>query len=1084
MITIIQFFLEPQISAFYPLSNMKGVVRFLASFGFLTVVLSAHSARPQLDLAGWDSNGWPRLAITEPTNFVYTVQCSTNLQDWRSVSVLHGREFITNPPALSFIDPTASAGGSDRFYRVAVEPIEFEDDWRNQVFYEFDPFRNESVSFGLPETRWIKFAILTNEPARVYFQNSWKYKFHYDFALARLPGFKGLTPIQFDEISLHTNSQRIVLGAVLFCPDTADREIGIQFVGQDPYTPEQIAHWFEIVRSTVQPLRELDCRYIPTYEQAAVAESNRAFFEARGIEIGSLTDWDTGANAYSTGWAIGRLRFVPASQINDAYSNGTLKPTDILLTDAVPAEIPYVAGILTLAPSTPNSHVAILARSYGVPFVYLAEPQLRAQAQEYLDRDIIVTAFPGFPQVTIQLLDASELDPALRDQIADEKIPAPLNITPKESFGAYTASTETLVPADIKFFGGKAANFGFLRRQIPSNSPPAIAISFDLWDDFMFQTNGLGQTLHERIAARLANYTYPPDINVLDAELEAIRDMIEDATIFTTEQQLAIATALLGRFEPQRNVRFRSSTNVEDAENFTGAGLYDSYSGCLADDQDADNSGPSTCDPTENNERGVFRAIRKVYASFYNLNAVLERMRHSIDETKVGMGILVHYSSPDPTEMANGVATITYTRSGGGISYEGKMVTQKGAVSVTNPEGNALPEVVSINKSGGEVYPQVKEWSSLMPFGASVLDWDAEYKSFAGLFEQAAIAFQTYYPDKQNYTLDFEYKKLEPGILQVKQVREIPSADPDETSTTYLVNQSGEWTVFQGEYGTVFANHRLKSKFNLATLDLQLTPGAINQTIYRPVSIEYIESSSTQTLTGVPNSFPGAAHSVGQPDHIGTPLIDAWTMQSSNGPVQVRLSTKIRTTAAPSQSPIVTLHDAEIEYSARYTSPLPILEPIGRTNSVAEESVLLVPRSATNSQSIQVTRTVPADRGAAITSSFYWPPFPEGPTAGYTAPLLAWKETRIEGLTTEPIVLRGYYSQTYRPHHHNFSEDFLFEPALEPGVSPAILAELEAKNIRYIHLFWTEDENDQFRSTIHVAGPDGTFRPLLSKDGR
>ncbi|NIP95546.1 MAG: hypothetical protein GWO24_19720, partial [Akkermansiaceae bacterium] len=68
-----------------------------------------------------------------------------------------------------------------------------------------------------------------------------------------------------------------------------------------------------------------------------------------------------------------------------------------------------------------------------------------------------------------------------------------------------------------------------------------------------------------------------------------------------------------------------------------------------ADDTDGDEIGPSHCDPSKDNERGVFRAMRKVYASFYNLNAFIERLRHGVDESQVGMAILVHYSFPDET---------------------------------------------------------------------------------------------------------------------------------------------------------------------------------------------------------------------------------------------------------------------------------------------------------------------------------------------------------------------------------------------------------------------------------------------------
>ena len=1062
---------------------MNGVTRSFACAATAWFTATSVATSPRLEMVGWESNGWPRIAIGEPTNRVYTLQASVTLTNWTTVAVLHGREFTTNPPFLSFIDGAVSAASTNgsKFYRAHSAPIIFESDWRNQVFFPDDEFRNESISFGLPETRWIKFAIQTNEPTRVFYQNSWKYKFHYDFAKARLPIFRSLTPVQFDQVSLYTNAQKIILGAVLFSPRPEDREVGIQFVGQDPYAPEQIARWFEIVRSTIQPLGELSFLYLPTFEQMAVAQNNRAFFAGRGIEVGSLNDWDTGANAYSTGWAAGKLVFVPGSQIQYAYATGTLKPTDILLTDAVPAEIPYVAGILTLSPSTPNSHVAILARSYSVPFVYLAEPELRAQALAWTNRPIAVTTFPGYPQVTVRLVDMSEVDPALREEIAESKRPDPLKITPKAKYGAYIAPTDNLVPNDIKYFGGKAANFGFLRRTISSNSPVAVAISFDLWDDFMSQTNAAGKTLSEEIATRLNKYSYPPNVAALADELATIRKMIEDATVFTAEQQEQIAAALLGKFDPQIKIRFRSSTNVEDAENFTGAGLYDSYSGCLADDQDSDITGPSRCDATEEKERGVFRAIRKVYASFYNDNAVLERMRHSVDERDVGMAVLVHYSSPDPFEKANGVATISYTRNGASTTYEGKMVTQKGAVSVTNPDGSALPEVVTLSKFGSTPYFSVQQWSSLMPFGANVLEWEVDYEGFAELFSKAATAFQGYYTNKTRFALDFEYKKIVPGELHVKQVREIPSADPNETQPTYLLNEPREWEVFQGEYGDVFANHRLKAKFHLSTGDVKLTTNAIQESVLGNITVHYVRDGAVQTLTGPPGTFPNATHTVGLPDEMGTPLVDSWTTASANNSRRVSLITKLRTKANASQSPLLTLSDARLELHGAYSNAVPIIDFGPQTNSVTEETVLLVRAQSTNAQSIEVTRTVSADKGAAISTTFYWPQPPAGPTAGYTAPLVAWKESRIEGLTAEPIVLRGYYSQSYRPGHHNFSETFLFEPRLEPGISAATLNELNAKDIQQIYLFWGGADSQTF---IYVAGADGNFKPLLTKAGR
>jgi hypothetical protein len=83
----------------------------------------------------------------------------------------------------------------------------------------------------------------------------------------------------------------------------------------------------------------------------------------------------------------------------------------------------------------------------------------------------------------------------------------------------------------------------------------------------------------------------------------------------------------------------------------------------------------------------------------------------------------------------------------------------------------------------------------------------------------------------------------------------------------------------------------------------------------------------------------------------------------------------------------------------------------------------------------------------------------------YTAPLKCFLETVIQGYTTEPIILHGYYSQTYWPQHHNWNEFFIFEPQLEPGISRQILDELRARNIRFFLV-------DDFRGKISTYGFD------------
>src|SRR4029453_10566416 len=115
-----------------------------------------------------------------------------------------------------------------------------------------------------------------------------------------------------------------------------------------------------------------------------------AYFGGRGFPVSSTTRWAGGSNIYAAGWALGRLVYIPAAEITAAYTDGRLLPTDILLTDGVPAEVPLVAGIVSLRPSTPNSHVAILSRSFGIPFVYLADPEERQRVQQLAGREVML----------------------------------------------------------------------------------------------------------------------------------------------------------------------------------------------------------------------------------------------------------------------------------------------------------------------------------------------------------------------------------------------------------------------------------------------------------------------------------------------------------------------------------------------------------------------------------------------------------------------------------------------------------------------------------------------------------------------
>ncbi|MBA7618430.1 hypothetical protein ES703_25756 [subsurface metagenome] len=1081
------------------------------------------------------------------------------------------------------------------------EPVQH---WKNEIVYHDDPFCSRT------SPAYIKFTIIIREvfdPNIVYYQDSRKYTYHYDFAAECLDLFMGMSLSEYDSITLYEQRQQAILGAVILSPrqEPPFNEYGIQFVRYDPYTKEQIVQMFNIVKASVIADPNVQAFYFPTYEQFPTAQQNRDWFESQGVPVGSTAQWAEGNTSYSDGWALGPLKFFPSSQIQTAYTAGNLLPGDILLTDAVPSEIPSVAGIVTLMPSTPNSHVAILAQSQGVPFVHLfLEPDV-VRVEQLVGRIVYlaVTTESWDRWCNVKLLDVEMLDEQDKSAILALKQTPQLTIQPILHKGQFSAEANDLYPSDIAYFGGKASNFGILRRTIPENSPPAMAFSFDLWSAFLGQplssaapitvapgqyilfwadgdveqgpnhtsfklsrfgedlglydidgttlidglsygpqtddvsygrtvdgagqwqfldspspgtansayssNNGLvinefmadnettiedpnepgehpdwlelyngsdsavvingmyltddfdeptkwqipvavsGTTLREEVASRLSKYTtYPPsDMKAISADLAAIRNIFRNPHITTFSPQLqdAVIDALQGfGFDPNSKIRFRSSTNVEDSEQFTGAGLYDSYSGCLADDLDDDDVGPCACDSSVGSERGVFRAIRKVFASFYNDNAFLERLKHGINEADVGMALLVHHSFPDDIELANGVATM---ERGGGFGWNVNLTCQKGAVSVTNPPKDAVPELVRIDAGFGGVRPWLIQRSSLVPLRQdTVMQWEDDYVDLYGLLLEAGERYSQL-KEKDDLLLDFEFKKVAPdGKLIVKQLREIPRPGNAQYPTPFLLAEPRQYWSLQGRGGNVFTNHRLKSRWTLSTRNVWLTRENLQQCLYTDVEIEYVADGRIEKVSGEMATLPDFGHTYEEPqtEFDNPSTVDSWRFFNLSNPRSYRLRTQpLFPTTVP--DPVVTQDDMRLVVEVEYEKPVPLDEV---ETTTTDTITLYTPWQPNDAQAYMGECSFDDPNGVSIRTQFYV----QWQLPGILAPTsVQLDQTRIEGLTTEPIVLTGYFSQSVGAGAHLCPMRFLFEPQLEPGISQQILDELRAKDIRLIY---------------------------------
>lgn len=694
---------------------------------------------------------------------------SQNLTEWKlSGQSLNG--FIRLPVRMN-------EGADSEYFRADVIAVDSSSDWASQIhladrslFTPVDQPGNNGVQF-------LKFTIDLHDRNKIYYQDSGKHPFHYLFARERIPGVDKMGPQEYARVSLYAEEQRYALGTLLLSPDTTIPEIGIQFSAAEPFPVAQKIAWINWVRDNVIAPEETQFIYMPSIEQLDITYENLPRFSAAQIEVGDIDRWINEDTCYSQGWTIGTLKFVKGADIQEAFLNGDITHSDILVTDILPSEIPNFAGIILLNPVTPNSHAILLARSHGVPVFW---PSGIAQQERILGMDGKYAFFHIPQDCAIRLVDVSDSLTELEiEEILKTKSPPPPEISPRMTLGKYAMETARLDPSMISIFGGKASNAGVMIRAIPNHAPsPSVSISFDLWQDVLnLQYRHTTQTIGEAISNELSQFIYPADAGALHASMFQVRKWIRESRWHDSMVE-EILEALSG-FDPVRKIRFRSSTNVEDSTTFSGAGLYDSFSGCLADDLDNDDDGPSHCDPTQPNERGVIRALKKVLASFYNDNAFSERLRFGIAESKVGMAVMAHHSFPDELELANGVITVTMTTpSNEPATPDSKytlsdftLVAHPGAESITNPDNAITPEIVHWSPTSGW---QTQSISSLSQNESHAMTFPQDYDLLRTLSSVASQALIPYLPVANTRSLDLEFKKMKNDGIIIKQIRPIP----------------------------------------------------------------------------------------------------------------------------------------------------------------------------------------------------------------------------------------------------------------------------------------------------------------------
>jgi hypothetical protein len=316
-------------------------------------------------------------------------------------------------------------------------------------------------------------------------------------------------------------------------------------------------------------------------------------------------DVDEGVRALNPGLATGPLRVAP--------SEGGYTREDIVALPETPAELEPAAGIFTRGEGNVVSHVQLLARALGIPNVVLS-PAVYKQFEARDGKEVFYIVTPGGRVI---LKEGSALNDRDRAVLAEFN----RNQT-REGDGSLSGGGKKLhidterIDLDMKLSldlsemrrtdsgirgGPKAAYLGELKHLFPDKVARGIVVPFGAYYDHFRRAKvtlpkelagaGIakaGGPLHEFVEATYAKFfgelmpkgTSETELREwIEPRLAVMRASIEAEPISTKlkksiRKRLA-KHGLLQKNDPDRTtgVFIRSDTNVEDLDDFNGAGL-------------------------------------------------------------------------------------------------------------------------------------------------------------------------------------------------------------------------------------------------------------------------------------------------------------------------------------------------------------------------------------------------------------------------------------------------------------------------------------------------------------------------------
>ena len=567
--------------------------------------------------------------------------------------------------------------------------------------------------------RFLKFIIFdidTDRPG-IYFINTTTHTLHNTF---------------LDTVGLKRSE--VILGHMVYQAELVapDGSRGVYYYwGVGPSEPFSSAARTYTVTAAGMPLLNDNLAFYLVSGALPFLQSDLPSYRASRINLVFTEDISVGIRyaALNPGEGYGRLRVMGPGQRPN--------PRDIVLYEALPNELPRVAGILSTVLQTPLSHVNLRAVQDAIPNAFvrgaLDDSSIASLVDSYVHYEVTEEWY-SIRAATKAEVDAHYASSRPTRPQTPQRDLSVREITPLSEIGF----------DDWEAFGVKAANVAVLGTLgFPEGTvPDGFAIPFYFYDEFMKHNK-----FYTRIQTMLDGEEFRTNFDTQEAKLKKLRKDIEDAE--TPQWIIEALTTMNESFAQGVNRRYRSSTNNEDLPGFSGAGLYDSKSQKPSEDG-----------------KDLAKSLKEVYASLWNFRAFIERDFNRIDHLAAAMGILVHPSYQD--ELVNGVAVSFDPFSSRDDNYY-YVNSQVGEDLVTNPEPHSVPEEILLEEGGRY---NVLATSNLVKPGKLLMS-AAQVSQLREHLEVIHDHFKGLYnpgPGEQ-FAMEIEFKITSDNILAIKQAR-------------------------------------------------------------------------------------------------------------------------------------------------------------------------------------------------------------------------------------------------------------------------------------------------------------------------